>query len=154
MPLPTTLKERLGFSQDPLFLVDGTSFLYRAFYAYPDLKRSDGFPTNALFILMRILSKVLREENPEHIGFFLDGRMPTFRHQRMETYKAQRPRMPEPLSAQIAPLIEGVGLMASRRRWPKVSRPTTASQALHRCSRAQGRWSSLVRTRTSSSAWT
>jgi DNA polymerase I len=111
MPLPTTLKKRLGFSQDPLFLIDGTSFLYRAFYAYPDLKRSDGFPTNALFILMRILFKVLREENPEHIGFFLDGRMPTFRHQRMETYKAQRPRMPEPLSAQIEPLIEGVGLM-------------------------------------------
>jgi DNA polymerase I len=108
MPLP---KDQLGFKRDPLYLIDGTSFLYRAFYAYPDLKRSDGFPTNALFILLRILFKILREENPVYLGFFLDGRAPTFRHQRMDTYKAQRPGMPEPLAVQIEPLLQGVGLM-------------------------------------------
>jgi DNA polymerase I len=111
MPLPLPLKKRLGFDKDPLFLIDGTSFLYRAFYAYPDLKRSDGLPTNALFIMLRILFKVLREENPKYVGFFLDGRAPTFRHQRMESYKAQRPGMPEPLAVQIKPLLEGVGLL-------------------------------------------
>jgi DNA polymerase I len=111
MPLPRKLKEQLQPRNEPLYLIDGTSFLYRAFYAYPDLKRSDGFPTNALYIVLRILLKVLREENPAYIAFFLDGRKPTFRHQRLDTYKAQRPGMPEPLSVQIDPLLEAVALL-------------------------------------------
>ncbi len=105
------LKDTLGLDKEPLYLVDGTSYLYRGFYAYPELKRSDGFPTNALFISLRILMRVLREEKPKYLGFFMDGRGPTFRHEMFEPYKAQRPRMPEPLAQQIEPLQEAIRLM-------------------------------------------
>ncbi|MGE4553770.1 MAG: DNA polymerase I [Desulfovibrionaceae bacterium] len=106
-----TLKQRLGLDRDPLYLIDGTSYLYRGFYAYPDLKRSDGLPTGALFIALRILLRILREEKPRYMGFFMDGKGPTFRHEMFEPYKAQRPRMPEPLAAQIEPLRQAVELM-------------------------------------------
>ncbi|TVR00802.1 MAG: DNA polymerase I [Desulfovibrionales bacterium] len=105
-----SLKSRLGLDTDPVFLIDGTSFLYRAFYAFPDLKRSDGFPTNALFIVLRLLMRLRREEHPQYAGFFLDGPGPTFRHELFTPYKAQRPKTPEPLVQQIKPLIHGVGL--------------------------------------------
>ena len=105
-----SLKSRLNLSADPVFLIDGTSFLYRAFYAFPDLKRSDGFPTNALFIVLRLLLRLHREERPRYAGFFLDGRGPTFRHELFTPYKAQRPKTPEALVQQIEPLVQGVGL--------------------------------------------
>jgi DNA polymerase I len=105
-----SLKSRLNLSADPVFLIDGTSFLYRAFYAFPDLKRSDGFPTNALFIVLRLLLRLHREERPRYAGFFLDGRGPTFRHELFTPYKAQRPKTPEALVQQIEPLVRGVGL--------------------------------------------
>ncbi len=98
-------------SREPLFLVDGTSFLYRGFYAYPDLKRSDGMATGAIFIVLRILLKILREEKPKYLGFFMDGKGPTFRHERFAAYKAQRPAMPEGLAEQIEPLREAVRLL-------------------------------------------
>ncbi|WP_022660690.1 DNA polymerase I [Paucidesulfovibrio longus] len=106
-----SIKERFTESAEPLYLVDGTSFLYRGFYAYPDLKRSDGFPTNAIFIVLRILLRILRDEKPKYLGFFMDGKGPTFRHEMFDQYKAQRPRMPEDLAAQIEPLREAVQLM-------------------------------------------
>ncbi|MCF8039553.1 MAG: DNA polymerase I [Desulfohalobiaceae bacterium] len=103
-----SIKERFNWTREPLFLIDGTSFLYRAFYAYPDLTRSDGFPTNAMYIMFRILLKIIREEQPRYCCFFLDGKGPTFRTEIMESYKAQRLKMPEPLTRQIPPLLEGV----------------------------------------------
>jgi len=108
-----SLRARLNLSgqADPLFLVDGTSFLYRGFYGYPDLKRSDGLPTNAIFIVLRILLRILKEERPRYLGFFMDGRGPTFRNAMFEPYKAQRPRMPEDLAVQIEPLREAVQLL-------------------------------------------
>ena len=106
-----SLKERLKLDKDPVFLVDGSAYVYRAFYAYPDLKRSDGTPTNALFIVLRILLRILREENPQHLGFFLDGKGPTFRHKLYEPYKAQRQATPEPLLAQLDPIKEAVRLL-------------------------------------------
>jgi DNA polymerase I len=108
-----SLRARLDLSgqADPLFLVDGTSFLYRGFYAYPDLKRSDGLPTNAIFIVLRILLRILKEERPKYLGFFMDGKGPTFRHTMFEPYKAQRPKMPEDLAVQIEPLREAVRLL-------------------------------------------
>lgn len=106
-----SLKQRLGLGQEPLFLVDGSSFLYRGYHAYPDLKRSDGFPTNALFIVLRILARIVREENPAYLGFFLDGRGPNFRHALYPAYKANRPGMPEDLAVQVEPLKEAVGLL-------------------------------------------
>ncbi len=107
-----SLKHRLNLDdRDPLFLVDGTSFLYRGFYAFPDLKRSDGMPTGAIYIVLRILLRILKDERPRHLGFFMDGRGPTFRNALYEPYKAQRPRMPEDLAAQIEPLREAIRLL-------------------------------------------
>jgi DNA polymerase-1 len=106
-----SLRARLNLSAEPLFLVDGTSFLYRGFYAYPDLKRSDGMATGAIFIVLRILLRILREEKPQYLGFFMDGKGPTFRHTMFEPYKAQRPKMPEDLAVQIEPLREAIGLL-------------------------------------------
>ncbi|MBT8762753.1 DNA polymerase I [Desulfohalobiaceae bacterium Ax17] len=109
-----SIRTRLKLTREPIFLVDGSSFLYRAFYAYPDLKRADGFPTNAIYIVLRMLFKIIKEESPKFLGFFLDGKGPTFRHELFEPYKANRLKMPENLALQIEPLLQGVrslGLM-------------------------------------------
>ncbi|NMC50791.1 MAG: DNA polymerase I [Desulfovibrio sp.] len=105
------LRDTLGLAGDPLYLVDGSSFLYRGYYAYGDLSRSDGFPTNALFIVIRILLRLLRDEHPTYALFLLDGKGPTFRHGLYADYKANRVAMPEPLAAQIEPLRRGVDLL-------------------------------------------
>ena len=106
-----SLTEKFDFQNDPVYLIDGSSFLYRGFYAFGDLSRSDGFPTNALFIVMRLLLRVLREERPRYAMFFLDGKGPNFRHELYPEYKANRQAMPEPLAAQIDPLKQGVALL-------------------------------------------
>jgi DNA polymerase-1 len=106
-----SVRQRLGFGKDPLYLIDGSAFIYRGFYAYPDLKRADGFPTNALFMVFRLLLKILREEAPGHICFIMDGRGPNFRHELLESYKANRLSMPENLAAQLPPLKQGIELM-------------------------------------------
>jgi DNA polymerase I len=106
-----SLKERLSLATEPIYLVDGTAYVYRAFYAFPDLKRSDGFPTNALFIVLKLLIKLIREENPRYLGFFLDGRGPTFRNELYPQYKAQREATPEHLISQLEPIQRGVGLL-------------------------------------------
>jgi len=108
------LQTRLGLKTEPLFLIDGHAFIYRGFYAYPDFKRSDGFPTSAMYIVFKLVLKLLREENPSHLVFITDGRGPTFRHDLLPTYKANRPRMPEALSAQLEPLKAGLRLLGLR----------------------------------------
>ncbi len=105
-----SLASRLNLA-DPAYLVDGSSFLYRAYYAHPDLKRADGFPTSVLHIVLRLLMKLLREEKPARIAFILDGKGPTFRHELYPEYKAQRPPTPEGLVAQIEPLKQAVRLL-------------------------------------------
>ncbi|MBF0480469.1 MAG: DNA polymerase I [Desulfovibrionaceae bacterium] len=105
------LKDKLGFTGEPLYLIDGSSFLYRGFYAYPDLRRSDGLPTNALYIVLRILLRLLREEKPRYAGFFLDGKGKNFRHGLYPEYKANREAMPEPLTLQVEPVGRGAGLL-------------------------------------------
>jgi DNA polymerase-1 len=105
------LQETLNWEKSPLYLIDGSSFLYRAFYAFPDLSRSDGFPTNALFITLRIILSLMKKEHPEQACFVLDGKGPSFRQEIMPSYKAQRQKMPEPLSLQIEPLLQGVQLL-------------------------------------------
>jgi DNA polymerase-1 len=105
-----SLAQKLNLGE-PAYLVDGSSFLYRAFYAHPDLKRADGFPTNVLHIVLRLMLKLLREEKPARIAFILDGKGPNFRHELYPEYKAQRPPAPEGLVAQIEPLKQGVRLL-------------------------------------------
>lgn len=96
------LKDR--FSGEPLFLMDGSAFVYRGFYANQGLARSDGFPTGSLFIVARILLKILREEAPKRFVFVLDGKGKNFRHELYPDYKAQRKSMPEGLVTQIEPI--------------------------------------------------
>ncbi|SMF04960.1 DNA polymerase I [Desulfovibrio gilichinskyi] len=103
-----SLSEKLNFEKSPLYLIDGSAFFYRGFHAYPDLKRSDGFPTNALYIVLRVLLKVLKEEKPEYLVFMLDGKGKNFRHELFGDYKAQRPPMPDDLRVQVEPLKEAV----------------------------------------------
>ncbi len=109
-----SLKDRLPFDSEPVFLIDGTALLYRAFYARADLSRSDGFPTNAINTTLRVLANLIRDENPTHVAFMMDGKGPTFRHDMYDLYKAQRPPMPEPLVQQIEPVRRGVELLGMK----------------------------------------
>ncbi len=109
-----SLKQELHLDKEPIFLIDGTALFYRAFYARADLKRSDGFPTNAINTTIRSLLNLLKKESPSHVAFIMDGRPPTFRHKMYEPYKANRPPMPEALAQQIDPVREAVQLMGLR----------------------------------------
>ncbi len=83
--------------------MDGSAFIFRGFYANR-LQRSDGFPTNALFVVTRILLRILREEKPSQFVFFMDGRGKNFRHELYPLYKANRDATPEDLVAQFEPV--------------------------------------------------
>ncbi len=91
-----------------LWLVDGSSYLYRAFFALPPLTTSTGVPTGAVLGVLNMLNKLLKEENPELIAVVLDAPGRTFRDELFEEYKAHRPPMPDDLRSQIAPLIEAI----------------------------------------------
>ncbi|MEL7642248.1 MAG: DNA polymerase I [Solidesulfovibrio sp.] len=106
-----TLAKRLGFATTPVFLIDGSAFFYRGYHAFRDIARSDGFPTSALFMVFRLLFKLVKEQTPDHLVFFLDGRGPSFRSNIYSDYKANRESMPEPLARQVEPLIEGLTLL-------------------------------------------
>jgi DNA polymerase-1 len=109
-----SLKQRLGLEREPLYLVDGSSYLYRGFYAFPDLARSDGMPTNALYIVLRIVTRLLREEDPKYMAFFLDKKGKTFRHEVYADYKANRPSAPEDLVRQIEPVRRALATLGIR----------------------------------------
>jgi DNA polymerase-1 len=91
-----------------LWLVDGSSYLYRAFFALPPLSTSSGVPTGAVLGVLNMLNKLLREESPELIAVVMDAPGRTFRDELFEEYKAHRPPMPDDLRSQIAPLIEAI----------------------------------------------
>jgi len=84
-----------------LYLVDGSSYIYRAFYGVRHLSTSTGIPTNAIYGFGTMLNRVLRERSPVYMAIALDAPGPTFRHDVSPDYKANRPRMPEDLSEQI-----------------------------------------------------
>lgn len=108
-----SLKQRLGLNADPVFLMDGTAFIYRGFFANRHMQRSDGFPTNALVVVTRVLLRILREEKPRHFLFLKDGRGKNFRHEIYAEYKANREAMPEDLARQLPPIermVHALGL--------------------------------------------
>lgn len=84
-----------------LFLIDGSSYIYRAFYAVRDLSTSKGFPTNAVYGFLNMLKKVLKESAPDYIAVVYDSKGPTFRKEKYSNYKANRKEMPESLIPQI-----------------------------------------------------
>jgi DNA polymerase-1 len=83
------------------YLVDGPSYLYRAYHAIGHLSTSRGLPTNATLGITMMLWKILREDRPTYMGIAWDAPGPTFRHQRFEAYKQERPGMPRDLVEQI-----------------------------------------------------
>jgi len=94
-----------------LYLVDGSSYLYRAFHAMPNLTNSRGEPTGALLGVANMIRRLLSEESPEHIAVVFDARGPTFRHEMYPEYKANRPPMPAELRQQVEPILEFVRLL-------------------------------------------
>ncbi|NLC70963.1 MAG: DNA polymerase I [Desulfuromonadaceae bacterium] len=87
------------------YLIDGSSYIYRAFYALPHLSTREGIPTNAVYGFVTMLLKIIREEKPDRLAVVFDARGPTFRKQIYPEYKANRKEMPAELVPQI-PLIK------------------------------------------------
>ena len=97
-----------------LVLVDGSSYLYRAFHALPDLRNRHGEPTGALYGVLNMLARLKEDYKPDHVACVFDAPGPTFRHQAFPDYKAQRPAMPADLVGQIAPLHQAIRALG----WP------------------------------------
>ena len=91
-------------SKEKLLLVDGSSYLYRAFHALPDLRSSDGRPTGAIYGVLNMLQKLIKSERPDYLSVVFDTPAKTFRHDIFPAYKANRQKTPEDLIAQIEPL--------------------------------------------------
>ncbi len=97
----------------PLVLIDGSSYLYRAFHALPPLTNSKGQPTGAIYGVINMLKKLIHDYQPEKIAVIFDSKGKTFRDELYTAYKANREAMPDDLQSQIEPLhaiIKALGL--------------------------------------------
>ena len=94
-----------------LLLVDGTAYLFRAYYALPAFTTADGRPTGALHGVVSMVQRLLREEPPDLLAFVMDAPGPTFRDEIYPEYKANRDVMPEDLREQIEPVVSIVKAM-------------------------------------------
>ncbi|MBC7995470.1 MAG: DNA polymerase I [Rhizobacter sp.] len=103
----------------PLLLVDGSSYLYRAYHALPDLRGPEGVPTGAIHGMVAMMKKAVQDVKPSHAVCVFDAKGPTFRDDWYPEYKAQRSPMPEPLVQQIEPIHEVVKLLG----WPVLTVP-------------------------------
>jgi DNA polymerase-1 len=93
-----------------LILIDGSSYLYRAFHALPPLTNAQGEPTGALFGVVNMLRATLKAA-PEYLAFVADAPGPTFREEMYPQYKANRPSMPDDLRSQVEPMLRIVGAL-------------------------------------------
>lgn len=98
-------------TKPPFILVDGSSYLYRAFHALPPLTNSRGEQTGAVYGVLNMLRKLIDSYHPEYMAVVFDARGKTFRDDLYAEYKAHRPPMPEELAAQVEPLLELVRAM-------------------------------------------
>ncbi|MDR5761892.1 DNA polymerase I [Caballeronia sp. LZ035] len=110
------MPEELSLEGKTLLLVDGSSYLYRAYHAMPDLRGPDGGPTGALYGMINMLRRLRREINAEYSACIFDAKGKTFRDDWYAEYKANRPSMPEDLSRQIEPIHVAVRALG----WPLV----------------------------------
>ena len=94
-----------------LVLIDGSSYLYRAFHALPNLTNSHGEPTGALHGVLNMINKLVRDESAERFGVIFDAPGKTFRDDMFADYKANRPPMPDDLRSQVEPLIDAIRAM-------------------------------------------
>ena len=95
-------------AKPPVILVDGSSYLFRAFHALPPLNNSKGQPTGAIYGVLNMLKKLINDFQPEHIAIVFDPKGKTFRHDIYPEYKANREAMPDDLRIQIKPLFEAI----------------------------------------------
>ncbi|MGQ5287925.1 DNA polymerase I [Pectobacterium actinidiae] len=98
-------------AENPLILVDGSSYLYRAYHAFPPLTNSAGEATGAMYGVLNMLRSLLLQYHPSHVAVVFDAKGKTFRDELFENYKAHRPPMPEDLREQIEPLHKMVKAM-------------------------------------------
>ncbi|UQX80834.1 DNA polymerase I [Mannheimia haemolytica] len=100
-------------AKNPLVLVDGSSYLYRAFHAFPPLTNRLGEPTGAMYGVLNMLKSLISQVNPSHIAVVFDAKGKTFRDELFKQYKSHRPPMPDDLRLQIEPLhriIKALGI--------------------------------------------
>ena len=95
-------------SRKKLVLVDGSSYLFRAFHALPPLTTADGTPTGAVHGVLNMLNKLAREHESDYFAVVFDASGKTFRDEMFEEYKANRPPMPDDLRVQIQPILDAV----------------------------------------------
>ncbi|MGB7480043.1 MAG: DNA polymerase I [Burkholderiaceae bacterium] len=100
--------------QKTLLLVDGSSYLYRAFHALPDLRSPDGAPTGAMYGIIAMLRRLRQDYAAAYMACVFDAKGKTFRDDLYPEYKAQRKAMPEDLARQVEPILEAVRAMG----WP------------------------------------
>ena len=94
-----------------LVLIDGSSYLYRAFHALPNLTNSSGEPTGALHGVLTMINKLVREQPGAHVAVVFDAPGKTFRDEIFAEYKANRPPMPDDLRSQVQPILDAVRFM-------------------------------------------
>ena len=97
-----------------LLLIDGSSYLYRAFHAMPDFRNKEGFPTGAIYGVLNMLQNTYKKYESTYSVCVFDAKGKTFRNDIFKDYKANRPKMPEDLSIQIEPLHKAINAMG----WP------------------------------------
>jgi DNA polymerase I len=101
--------------KDPIYLIDGSAYIYRAYHAVAPLNNSKGIPTNAVFGFVNMLRRLLKEKNPRYLCVAFDSRGPVFRHEMYSAYKANRPPMPQDLAVQIPyikSLVKGYNIIS------------------------------------------
>ncbi|MDV7104126.1 DNA polymerase I [Vibrio sp. TH_r3] len=97
--------------ENPLILIDGSSYLYRAFHAYPDSMSNGDIPTNAVYGVVNMLRSMMRQFSSDKMAVIFDAKGKTFRDDLYPEYKANRPSMPDELRCQIDPLYDVIRAM-------------------------------------------
>src|SRR5882724_2552373 len=113
------MPEERSLEGKTLLLVDGSSYLYRAYHAMPDLRGPDGGPTGALYGMINMLRRLRKDINAEYSACVFDAKGKTFRDDWYADYKANRAPMPPDLVLQIEPIHEAVKLLG----WPVLMVP-------------------------------
>jgi len=106
-------------SRPTCYLIDGSAYIYRAFFALPALSNSRGIQTNAVYGFTTMLMKILRERKPDCLAITFDEKGPTHRHEEFKEYKAHRPPMPDGMSVQIPyihKVVEAFGIPVVRKQ--------------------------------------
>ena len=98
----------MAAERETLYLLDGSSYIYRAYFAIRHLSSPNGFPTNALYGFTQMLLKVMKDRAPAHVAVIFDAGKHTFRNELFPAYKATRSAMPEDLAQQITPIKQMV----------------------------------------------